>query len=42
MEDNRKNNGGHKTAGRKTKVEEAKVNNKLNQKNNFTIGLVSI
>jgi hypothetical protein len=27
MEDNRKNNGGHKTAGRKTKVEEAKVNN---------------
>ena len=27
MEDNRKNNGGHKTAGRKTKVEEEKVNN---------------
>ena len=26
MEDKRKNNGGHKTAGRKTKVEEAKVN----------------
>ena len=27
MEDKRKNNGGHKSAGRKTKVEEAKVNN---------------
>jgi|TARA_R110000822_G_scaffold16337_1_gene55788 hypothetical protein len=27
MEDKRKNNGGHKTAGRKTKVEEQKVNN---------------
>jgi hypothetical protein len=27
MEDKRKNNGGHKTAGRKTKVEEEKVNN---------------
>jgi hypothetical protein len=27
MEDKRKNNGGHKTAGRKTKVEEKKVNN---------------
>lgn len=27
MEDKRKNNGGHKTAGRKSKVEEAKVNN---------------
>ena len=26
MEDKRKNNGGHTTAGRKTKVEEAKVN----------------
>ena len=26
MEDKRKNNGGNKTAGRKTKVEEAKVN----------------
>jgi hypothetical protein len=27
MEDKRKNNGGHKTAGRKPKVEEQKVNN---------------
>ena len=27
MEDKRKNNGGHKTAGRKTKVEEQKINN---------------
>lgn len=27
MEDRRKNNGGHKTAGRKSKVEEQKVNN---------------
>ena len=27
MEDKRKNNGGHKTAGRKPKVEEEKVNN---------------
>jgi hypothetical protein len=27
MEDKRKNNGGHKTAGRKSKVEEQKVNN---------------
>jgi hypothetical protein len=27
MEDRRKNNGGHKTAGRKPKVEEQKVNN---------------
>ena len=27
MEDKRKNNGGHKTAGRKSKVEEEKVNN---------------
>ena len=26
MEDKRKNNGGHKTAGRKPKVEEQKVN----------------
>jgi hypothetical protein len=27
MEDRRKNNGGHRTAGRKPKVEEQKVNN---------------
>lgn len=27
MEDKRKNNGGHKTAGRKPKVQEEKVNN---------------
>jgi hypothetical protein len=27
MEDKRRNNGGHKTAGRKPKVEEQKVNN---------------
>ena len=27
MEDKRKNNGGHKTAGRKPKVDEQKVNN---------------
>ena len=27
MEDKRKNNGGHKTAGRKSKAEEEKVNN---------------
>jgi hypothetical protein len=27
MEDKRKNNGGHRTAGRKPKVEEQKVNN---------------
>ena len=27
MEDKRKNNGGHKSAGRKPKVEEQKVNN---------------
>jgi hypothetical protein len=31
MEDNRKNNGGHKTAGRKPKADELKVNELFNK-----------